>query len=161
MGIRLTMKKDGSCVLSTCGLNFQHRRTAPGDKVMGQPAARIGDQVLQTAPHCHAPIHPAAPTPTPVPHPAMPLPIVKGEPTVLIGGQPAARVTDTTAPCMLAACVPGGPGMIAKGSATVMIGGLPAARVGDMTSHASCAAPIPSPTGNIIPPGCPTVMIGG
>jgi uncharacterized Zn-binding protein involved in type VI secretion len=124
-------------------------------------AARLTDKVMQDAPHCHAPIHPAAPVPTPVPHPALPLTIIKGLPTVLIGGQPAARVTDTTAPCSLPGCVPGGPGMIAKGSATVLIGNMPAARVGDMTMHASCVAPIPSPTGKILPPGCPTVMIGG
>lgn len=124
-------------------------------------AARMGDTILQDAPHCHAPIHPAAPTPTPAPHPAMPLTIIKGQPNVLIGNQPAARATDMSQPCMLAACVPGGPGMIAKGSATVLIGGLPAARVLDMTSHPACVAPIPSPTGKILPPGCPTVMIGG
>lgn len=125
------------------------------------PAARMTDKVLQGAPHCHAPIHPAAPVPTPVPHPALPLAIIKGEPTVMIGNQPAARVSDMTALCSLPSCVPGGPGLIAKGSATVLIGFLPAARVGDMTMHASCVAPIPSPTGNILPPGCPTVMIGG
>jgi uncharacterized Zn-binding protein involved in type VI secretion len=51
--------------------------------------------------------------------------------------------------------------MIMKASATVLIGNMPAARVGDMTMHASCVAPIPSPTGKILPPGCPTVMIGG
>ncbi len=124
-------------------------------------AARMGDTILQDAPHCHAPIHPAAPTPTPAPHPAMPLTIIKGQPNVLIGNQPAARATDMSQPCMLATCVPGGPGMIAKGSATVLIGGLPAARVLDMTSHPACVAPIPSPTGKILPPGCPTVMIGG
>jgi len=128
---------------------------------MGQPAARMTDQVLQTAPHCHAPIHPPAPSPTPVPHPPMPLMIIKGQPTVLIGGLPAARVTDTTLPCMLVPCVPAGPGMIAKGSTTVLIGSLPAARLGDMTTHPSCVAPIPSPTGNILPPCCPTVLIGG
>lgn len=128
---------------------------------MGKAAARMGDQVKQDAPHCHAPIHPAAPVPTPTPHPALPLAIIKGEPTVLIGGKAAARVTDTTKPCTLPSCVPGGPGMIAKGSATVMIGGLPAARVGDMTAHLSCVAPIPSPVGKILPPGCPTVLIGG
>ena len=128
---------------------------------MGSPAARVGDQVLQDAPHCHAPIHPAAPVPTPVPHPALPLAIIKGAPNVLIGGQPAARVSDTTAPCSLPGCVPGGPGVVSKGSATVMIGGLPAARVNDMTAHASCVAPIPSPVGKILPPGCPTVLIGG
>ncbi len=125
------------------------------------PAARMTDKVLQDAPHCHAPMHPAAPTPTPAPHPPMPLSIIKGEPTVLIGGQPAARILDTTQPCMLAGCAPGGPGMISKGSGTVKIGGLPAARVGDVTAHTSCVAPIPSPTGKILPPCCPTVMIGG
>ncbi|MGZ0172623.1 MAG: PAAR domain-containing protein, partial [Planctomycetales bacterium] len=97
---------------------------------MGSPAARMTDQVLQDGPHCHAPIHPPAPSPTPLPHPAMPLMIIKGEPTVLLGGMPAARATDQTLPCILAGCVPGGPGMIAKASATVLIGGLPAARVG-------------------------------
>ena len=125
------------------------------------PAARIGDNVLQTAPHCHAPIHPPAPTPTPVPHPALPLTIVKGQPNVLVGNMPQARVTDMTRPCMVPPCVPAGPGVITKGSATVHVGGMPAARAGDMTSHLSCVAPIPSPTGNIIPPCCVTVMIGG
>jgi len=120
------------------------------------------DLVLQPAPHCHAPIHPAAPVPTPVPHPALPLPIMPPcAPTVLIGNLPAARVTDLTKICTLAACVPAGPGLVAKGSATVIIQGLPAARVGDMTSHPSCVGPIPAPTGTIQPPGCPTVMIGG
>ena len=125
------------------------------------PAARVTDKVLQDAPHCHAPIHPAGPVPTPVPHPPVPLDIIKGEPTVMIGGQMAARVTDTTKPCMLPSCVPAGPGMVAKGSSTVLIGFLPAARAGDMTAHLSCVAPIPSPTGKILPPCCPTVIIGG
>jgi len=124
-------------------------------------AARMGDMVKQDSPHCHAPIHPPAPVPTPVPHPAMPLMIIKGQPNVLIGGMAAARMSDTTGPCLLAGCVPGGPGMIMKGSATVLIGGLPAARVGDLSMHASCVAPIPAPVGKIMPPGCPTVMIGG
>jgi len=124
-------------------------------------AARLGDSILQDAPHCHAPMHPAAPTPTPAPHPAMPLTIIKGEPTVLIGKMPAARLMDMSQPCVLATCVPGGPGNIAMGSATVLIGKMPAARVGDPTMHPSCVAPIPSPTGKILPPGCPTVIIGG
>lgn len=129
---------------------------------MGMPAARIGDKVLQDAPHCHAPIHPAAPTPTPVAHPPIALAIVTGAPNVLIGGQPAARLTDTTIPCTgPPPCVPAGPGLIAKGSATTYIAGMPAARMGDLTSHPSCVAPIPSPTGKILPPCCPTVMIGG
>ena len=87
--------------------------------------------------------------------------IVASCPNVMIGGKPAARATDMTAPCMLSGCVPGGPGLIAMGSTTVMIGGLPAARVGDPSMHASCVAPLPMPMGKIEGPGCPTVMIGG
>lgn len=119
------------------------------------------DLVMQQTPHCHAPIHPPALVPTPVPHPGLPLVILKGQPTVLIGNLPAARLTDTTGPCILPGCIPGGPGMVALGSFTVLIGSLPAARVNDMTAHASCVAPIPSPVGKILPPGCPTVLIGG
>ena len=128
---------------------------------MGQAAAAMGDMVKQDAPHCHAPIHPAAPVPTPVPHPTLPLAIIKGEVTVLIGKKPAARATDMTVPCMLPGCIPAGPGVITKGSATVLVGKLPAARVNDMTAHPTCVAPIPSPVGNILPPCCPTVLIGG
>lgn len=124
-------------------------------------AARMGDMIKQDAPHCHAPIHPAAPVPTPVPHPGLPLAIVKGAPTVMIGKMPAARVTDMSAPCMLPGCVPAGPGLISKGSATVMIAKMPAARANDMTAHASCVAPIPAPVGKVMPPCCPTVNIGG
>jgi uncharacterized Zn-binding protein involved in type VI secretion len=125
-------------------------------------AARVTDQVLQMTPHCHAPMHPPAPVPTPVPHPGLPLIIIPpGAPTVLIGNMPAARMSDQTMICSLPGCVPAGPGMILKGSMTVMISNLPAARVGDPTLHASCVAPIPGPSGTIMPPGCPTVMIGG
>jgi uncharacterized Zn-binding protein involved in type VI secretion len=127
---------------------------------MGQPAARMGDMALQNGPHCHAPIHPAAPVPTPVPHPPLPVTIIKGEPTVLIGSQPAARMTDTTTPCTTPPCVPGGPAMILMGSTTVFIGSLMAARINDPTLHSSCVAPIPMPAGKILPPGCPTVLIG-
>jgi uncharacterized Zn-binding protein involved in type VI secretion len=63
-------------------------------------------------------------------------------PTVLIGGLPAARVTD------LALCV-GPPDVIALGSFTVFIGGMPAARIGDMTVH-----------GGVIVMGLPTVIVG-
>jgi uncharacterized Zn-binding protein involved in type VI secretion len=125
-------------------------------------AARVTDMMKQDAPHCHAPIHPPAPVPTPVAHPALPLTIIPpGAPTVLIGNMPAARATDMSGPCTLPTCVPAGPGMIAKGSATVLIANLPAARSGDMTAHSSCVAPIPSPTGSIQPPCCTTVSIGG
>ncbi len=79
----------------------------------------------------------------PIPHVGGPI-LPPGEPTVLIGGMPAATATNQ---CV---CV-GPPDVIAKGSATVLIGGKPAARVGDNTAHG----------GVIIGPGCPTVMIGG
>ena len=68
--------------------------------------------------------------------------IVAGSPNVLIGGLPAARVTDT------ATCV-GPPATIIKGSSGVFINGLPAARMGDQTSH-----------GGAIILGNPTVLIG-
>jgi len=126
------------------------------------PAARLTDQVLQDSPHCHAPIHPPAPVPTPAPHPPVPLPIITtGAMNVLIGNLPAAQVTSQTMMCVTPPCVPGAPGMVLLGSFTVLVGGLPAARVGDLTLHPSCVAPIPGPTGKILPPGCPTVMIGG
>ena len=125
-------------------------------------AARMGDMIKQDAPHCHAPIHPPAPTPTPVAHPALPLTIVSATvATVLIGNQPAAVVGSGSTPCMLPSCVPNGPGMISKGSATVMIGFMPAARVNALTSHPGCVAPIPAPVGKVMSPGCPTVKIGG
>jgi uncharacterized Zn-binding protein involved in type VI secretion len=91
----------------------------------------------------------------------MPLPIISGSPDVTIGGMPAARLSDSTDPCDIPACIPGGPGIIGKGSATVTINKLAAARVGDMTEHAACVGPIPGLSGTITGPGCPTVTIGG
>lgn len=124
------------------------------------PAARVGDVILQQSPHCHAPIHPPAPVPTPSAHPAVPLTLTSGVPNVLIGGQPAATLGSISTPCALPGCVPGGPGVVVHGATRVLIAGAPAARVGDPTSHSSCVAPIPAPTGQILPPGCPTVLIG-
>ena len=96
----------------------------------GMPAARVGDMhtcemVTGVVPHVGGPILPP------------------GVVTVLIGGMPAATVTDE------ATCV--GPiDMIVKGSLTVLIGGLPAARIADETMH-----------GGLIVEGEPTVLIGG
>ena len=125
------------------------------------PAARIGDMVRQDSPHCHAPIHPPAPIPTPSAHPAVGNTIITGAFNVLIGNQPAARLGSTTTPCILPACVPAGPATVVLGSSTVLIGGMPAARVNDLTAHSSCVAPIPGPVGKVMPPGCLTVIIGG
>jgi len=126
------------------------------------PAARKTDNVLHDSPHCHAPIHPPAPVPTPVPHPPIPHPIISATvPTVKINNLEAAVVTSITKVCTMPTCVPNGPGIVAKGSSSVMIGFLPAARMGDMVLWSGCVAPIPSPTGKIIPPCSPTVIIGG
>ena len=96
------------------------------------PAARVGD--MHTCPL-------ATPGTPPIPHVGGPI-LPPGCPTVLIGGMPAARVTD------MAVCV-GPPDSIAMGSPTVLIGNLMAARLGDSTMH-----------GGVIVVGCPTVIIG-
>lgn len=93
------------------------------------PAARISD--MHTCPMVN---------PGPVPHVGGP--IVSGEPSVLIGFMPAARVGDS------AVCVPA-VDSIAQGASNVIIGNQPAARLGDPTNH-----------GGVIVAGCPTVIIG-
>lgn len=94
------------------------------------PAARATD--MHTCPML---------TPAGSPHVGGPI-LPPGEPTVLIGGLPAARVGD------LSVCA-GPPDTIAAGSGTVMIGGMPAARLGDSTAH-----------GGSIVLGDATVLIG-
>lgn len=70
-----------------------------------------------------------------------PVPIIPpAAPTVLIGGLPAARLGD--------GC---GVDAIVRGSATVLVAGQPAARVTDSTAGG----------GIVLPPGAPTVLIGG
>ena len=69
-------------------------------------------------------------------------PVLTGDLTVLIGFQPAARVTDKLV------CV-GPPDVVMSGETTVLIGNLPAARLGDPTAH-----------GGRIALGCLTVNIG-
>lgn len=96
---------------------------------MMMPAARVTDMhvcpmVTVVVPHVGGPILPPC------------------CPTVLIGGLPAARITD------MLTCV-GPPDTIAMGSLTVLIGGLMAARVLDPTIH-----------GGMIVVGWPTVLIG-
>ncbi len=127
------------------------------------PAAlRKGDNIKQDSPHCHAPIHPPAPTPTPVAHPALPLAIMAPCcATVKSEGMNQAVMLDQSAICSLPSCIPNGPGMLMKCSMTVICGTFPAARVGDMSMHAACVAPIPAPVGKGMDPGAPTVIIGG
>ncbi|HTM19958.1 MAG TPA: PAAR domain-containing protein [Kofleriaceae bacterium] len=125
-------------------------------------AARKGDKCMHAGPHCHAPIHPAAPVPTPVAHPAKPYEIkVVSATTVKINGKEAATVGAMTEPCMQPSCVPAGPGVISMGSMTVMMVSMPAARKGDMVAWAACVAPIPSPTGTVKMPCSSDVKVGG
>ncbi len=95
---------------------------------MGQPAARMGD------------MHVCPMVTVLVPHVGGA--ITLGCFTVLVGGQPQARISD------LSVCV-GPPGTVAMGSPTVLVGGIPAARMGDVTAH-----------GGSIVLGCFTVLIG-
>jgi len=93
------------------------------------PAARLSDiqrcpQVTGRTPHVGGPILPPC------------------EPTVIIGGLPAARVSDH-AQCH------GSSDTIVQGSPTVFINGEPAARIGDRTAH-----------DGVIVAGCATVIIG-
>jgi uncharacterized Zn-binding protein involved in type VI secretion len=99
---------------------------------MGKPAARVGDM------HMCPMVTPAVP---PVPHVGGPI-TGPGVPTVLIGGMPAATMSD------MCVCV-GPPDTIVLGSTGVFIGGKPAARMGDMCAH-----------GGAITVGMPTVLIG-
>ncbi|MCC5913631.1 MAG: PAAR domain-containing protein [Balneolaceae bacterium] len=92
-------------------------------------AARVND--MQTCPM----------TTGRVPHVGGPI-LPPGASTVLIGGQPAARVGDS------AVCT-GPSSQIATGSGTVFIEGMPAARIGDSTTH-----------GGVIINGESTVLIG-
>jgi uncharacterized Zn-binding protein involved in type VI secretion len=96
---------------------------------MGRRAARITDN--------HICLRLASPI---TPHTGGP--IAGGCPTVIIGGQFAARVGDQ-------ALCNGPPDMISVGCPTVLIGGMPAARMGDNTLH-----------GGMITSGCETVLIG-
>ena len=76
-----------------------------------------------------------------------------GSPTVMIGGIPAACVGDAVAG---AACT----GAISMGSNTVLIGGRPAARATSQVTGVNPASGVPVTTA-VIPPCCPTVLIGG
>ena len=97
------------------------------------PQARVTDM------HVCPMVTPGVP---PIPHVGGPI-LPPCAVTVLVGGLPAARVTDK------AVCV-GPPDVIVKGSTTVLINFLPAARVLDMTVH-----------GGVIVMGDFTVLVGG
>ncbi|MES9946309.1 MAG: PAAR domain-containing protein [Candidatus Thiodiazotropha sp.] len=108
----------------------------------GKPAARVGDMIFCSLPQ----VIPAVP---PVPHAPPPgLPIIPpGALTVLIGGKPAARMGDMSL-CVTPVPVPN---PIVRGAFPVPIMNMPAARMTDSGTH---------PGSVIMPPCCPTVLIG-
>jgi uncharacterized Zn-binding protein involved in type VI secretion len=95
---------------------------------VGSPAARLGD---------------------PTAHGGS---IVVGQPTVLIGGQPAARIGDMHLCPRVTVLVPHVGGPLVFGSFTVLTGSVPQSRVGDMLV---CVGPPDS-----VATGCPTVLVG-
>jgi uncharacterized Zn-binding protein involved in type VI secretion len=71
-------------------------------------------------------------------------PIITGSTDTIVGGLPAARLGDLTAPCPVCCTPP--PGKIVKGSSTVFINSVPAARITD--SVACGAGSVPPGTGS-------------
>lgn len=106
----------------------------------GQPAARIGDLIACPVPQT---------TPAALPHAPPPgLPIIPpGAINVLIGGSPAARIGDMSI-CVAPAPLPN---PILRGAFPVLIANMPAGRMTDQGTH---------PGSLIMPPCCPTVLIG-
>jgi uncharacterized Zn-binding protein involved in type VI secretion len=95
---------------------------------MGSPAARLGD------PTVHGGV------------------IILGFPQVLIGNQPAARITDMHTCPQMTGVVPHVGGPIVMGSFTVITGNMPQSRVGDALV---CVGPP-----DAVAMGCQTVMVG-
>jgi|SRR5580692_10143743 uncharacterized Zn-binding protein involved in type VI secretion len=95
---------------------------------MGSPAARLGDPT----------VHGGA--------------IVLGFPQVLIGNQPAARITDMHVCPQVTGVVPHVGGPLILGSFTVITGFMPQSRVGDVLV---CVGPP-----DAVAMGCETVMVG-
>lgn len=106
----------------------------------GQPAARIGDMLACTTPQA---------TPAAAPHaPSGSALTATGAPTVQIGGKPAARMGDFS---LCPSPVPV-PNPIMRGAFPVPIHSMPAARMTDQGTAPHL--------GMILPPCCPTVLIG-
>jgi uncharacterized Zn-binding protein involved in type VI secretion len=134
--------------------------------MMGQPAAKQGDQVTAVDIHIVlVPAPPGPPVPTPLPHPFQG--IINGalSPNVKVMGMPAATVSSTadntpphlpTPPGTTFVVPPTNQGIIQIGSLIVMINGKPAARNGD--AALTCNDPAPLPSGTVVAAG--TVMIG-
>ncbi len=81
--------------------------------------------------------------------------IQAGSPNVLIGGMPAARLTDFVSCPLVCATIPDVGGTITLGSNSVHVNGLPAARVGSLIAEFGGAC---GPS--LVNLGTPTVLIG-
>jgi uncharacterized Zn-binding protein involved in type VI secretion len=131
---------------------------------MGEPAAKLGDQVEATDIHIVMIPSPSGEIPTPLPNPFMG--IIDGgcSSDVLINGVGAATL-DSTASNQPEHIPVGGSfqnpptnsATIISGSATVFINNKPAARNGDQAL--TCNDPVPAPIGTVIAVG--NVLIGG
>ena len=133
---------------------------------MGQPAAKMKDQIVATDTHIvMVPAPPGPSVPTPLPHPFAG--IISGNLSrdVNIMGLPAATVDSTadntpphipTPPGTSFQKPPSNKATIKMGSATVKINGKMAARNGDMAM--TCNDPADLPVGKVVAVG--TVFIG-
>ena len=125
---------------------------------MGQPAARMNDQVVGVDTHIVMVPSPGGPVPTPLPHPFNGRITGGCSANVFIGGQAAATVgsTATNSPAHIPQggtfqVPPTNSGTVMVGSPTVFINGKQAARTGDTVN--TCNDPAPAPTSKIVAMG--------
>jgi uncharacterized Zn-binding protein involved in type VI secretion len=131
---------------------------------VGQPAAKMGDQVVAVDIHIIMVPTPVGPVPTPLPHPFVGMLNGALSTDVMIMGRPAATKDSKATAVPPHMPLGGGPfqkppsnqGTIMMGSTTVMINGKPAARVGDPVL--TCNDPTELPVGQIV--AASTVLIG-
>lgn len=131
---------------------------------MGNPAAKMGDQIIGTDIHIVLIPSPGGPIPTPLPTPFSGQLQLDLSTDVMIEGKPAATMGSkaVNSPPHIPA---GGPfqtppknqGEVMVGSTTVMINGKQAARMGDMAK--TCNDPVDLPVGQVV--AVSTVMVGG
>ncbi|MBV9407677.1 MAG: PAAR domain-containing protein [Candidatus Eremiobacteraeota bacterium] len=128
---------------------------------MGQPAAKLGDQIMAVDTHIIQPPGPVSPVPVPLPF----VGFIDGEcsSNVFINGLPAATLGSTATnvpphipPAGAFVNPPTNKATIISGSATVMINNKPAARAGD--TALTCNDPAPLPVGTVV--AVSTVLIG-
>lgn len=130
---------------------------------MGQPAAKLGDQVLGTDTHIVMVPSPGGPVPTPTPLPFSGKIATGCSTDVLVEGKPAA--VNGSAAVNLPPHVPTGGsfakppdnrGTVIATSLTVLVNGKPLAKAGDKVL--SCNDPAPAPTCSVLATG--SVLVG-